>query len=120
MARRVRVEMGHLTVRLREFDENLDKAMRVLTKVQSSRSTTYMRTNAPWTDRTTNARNGLHVLEDHEEDHWRLILSHTMHYGIYLEIMNAGEFEIILPSVIHGADELWRSITKLFAIMEKG
>ena len=60
----------------------------------------HMRSNAPWTDRTGNARNGLrarHVanpMVSHE-----LILYHTMPYGIWLEVRWSGRYAIIGPTI---------------------
>ena len=58
----------------------------------------YMKVNAPWKDRTTNARNGL-AARFVGGDEPSLVLFHQVDYGIWLEIKNDGEYAIILPTV---------------------
>ena len=60
----------------------------------------HMRTNAPWTDRTGNARNGLRARHDAQPmvSH-ELVLYHTMPYGIWLEVRWSGRYAIIAPTI---------------------
>lgn len=59
----------------------------------------YAKTNAPWTDRTGNARQGLHGgVELRAENELVLFLSHGVEYGIWLELANAGKYAIVGPT----------------------
>ncbi|WP_152967034.1 hypothetical protein [Mycobacterium heckeshornense] len=68
---------------------------------------TYMKEHAPWRDDTGNrkdrtpgaARAGLFTVPDIEGDHKAIVFSHSVDYGIWLEIKNNGKDEIIMPSV---------------------
>jgi hypothetical protein len=67
----------------------------------------FARSNAPWTDRTGNARNGLFVA--HEKEPMvvhRLITYHTMPYGLWLEVRWSGRYAIIGPTMFHIAPQL--------------
>jgi hypothetical protein len=55
----------------------------------------WMKENAPWTDRTGNARQGLYTAVEKTEKQVVLILSHGVLYGIFLEWANAGSYSII-------------------------
>lgn len=71
------------------------------------RATSYARRNAPWTDRTTNARNGLFAV--HQKVPMvvhRLVTYHTMSYGLWLEVRWSGRYAIIGPTMLHIAPEL--------------
>lgn len=69
------------------------------------------RNNAPWTDRTANARQSLHAYtnenapdgypnpQDLAKDVVALYLSHGMEYGVYLETRWAGRYAIIMPTL---------------------
>lgn len=46
---------------------------------------THMKQKAPWNDRTTNARNGLFAKASRAGDKFRIVLGHSVDYGIYLE-----------------------------------
>lgn len=56
--------------------------------------------NAPWTDRTGNARQGLATKVIHSADGVDIILHHSVEYGIYLEVCNGGRYQIIIPTII--------------------
>jgi len=71
------------------------------------RAESYARQNAPWTDRTGNARNGLRVA--HEKTPMvvhRLITYHSMPYGIWLEVRWSGRYAIIGPTMVAIAPQL--------------
>ena len=50
---------------LHKLDEETKHGIALAFDVQAARSTAYMKTNAPWSDRTTAARNGLHAVTAH-------------------------------------------------------
>lgn len=56
--------------------------------------------NAPWMDRTANARQSLHAYTERlSRDVVRLYLSHGVEYGVYLEIAHGGVYAIIWPTL---------------------
>lgn len=65
-------------------------------------SVAFAKVNAPWTDRTGNARAGLHAAVNFgpEQNFFaELILAHSVYYGIYLETRFSGKFAILMPTV---------------------
>lgn len=79
----------------------------------------YMKQNAPWTDRTGNARSGLKATSqsDVAQGKFRLILYHSVPYGIWLEIKNQGRYRIIQPSVKHSGEHLMSLFAKMLEKM---
>ncbi len=60
----------------------------------------WMKTNAPWTDRTTNARNGLSArYAGSAGGVHTMVLYHLVDYGIWLEVANEGKYAIINPAL---------------------
>lgn len=59
----------------------------------------YMKLNAPWTDQTSNARNGLAARAYQESDETGIVLFHQVTYGIYLETRFGGRYAIIDPAI---------------------
>jgi hypothetical protein len=55
--------------------------------------------NAPWTDRTGNARNGLLARAEGDGTSYAIILAHQVPYGIYLETRWAGKYAVIMPTI---------------------
>lgn len=80
-------------------DKRARNAITAVMKYYPARITRYMKDNAPWTDRTGNARNGLYCqLRRPSENVWELILGHSVPYGIYLETRWSGKYAIIQPT----------------------
>ena len=107
---RVRIDFDGGTDRMKSRLVRLDHATKeglgLAFDVQAAHSTAYMKTNAPWTDRTTAARNGLHAVTSHGPGRFELILAHAVTYGIWLEVCNSGKYQIILPSLRQAMREL--------------
>lgn len=95
----------------------------------------YAKERASWTDRTANARQGLHAYIEPENlagalaaDMVTLWLSHGMEYGLWLEVKSpdqpidiegiettlAGKYAIILPTIQAHQDEVWKMIEAIF------
>lgn len=55
--------------------------------------------NAPWTDQTGNARQGLTARAFKDAQAVTLMLFGTAEYQIWLEVKNEGRFAIILPTL---------------------
>ena len=73
----------------------------------------YMKVNAPWVDRTSNARQTLNVRARELKDTTVIDLAHGMTYGIYLELANAGRYAIINPTLDKYAPLVWKSVLDL-------
>lgn len=66
------------------------------------------RENAPWEDKTTHARDGLFGDARNVKDGLRVRISHSMEYGVYLELCNQGRYAILEPTVNKFADDFFR------------
>jgi hypothetical protein len=76
----------------------------------------WMKSNAPWTDRTGNARQTLYTeVRQVVQSMVELILSHGVEYGVYLELNNAGRYAIIDPAIDHWAPILWQEIVRMLS-----
>lgn len=74
------------------------------------------RRNAPWHDRTGNARSGLFALaEQAATDMTTIYLSHghTVYYGVFLELANGGRYQIIMPTIQRNLPEIERQLQRL-------
>jgi hypothetical protein len=65
----------------------------------AARIESFARSNAPWTDRTGDARRGLTAKVFKSAAAVTIVLFHTMSYGIWLEVKNQGRFAIILKAL---------------------
>jgi HK97 gp10 family phage protein len=68
------------------LDQKIERALLGVCKYWDGKVETHMKHQAPWTDRTTNARNGLAARAAKLGGSvFGIILSHAVDYGIYLE-----------------------------------
>jgi len=88
-----------LAVGLAEADIEVVKQMEEVMLAVATRSLEYAKANAPWTDRTGDARRGLDVAVDNDGNAITLQLFHTVDYGLWLEVIQSGRFAIIMPTL---------------------
>jgi len=65
----------------------------------------YAKQNAPWQDRTGDARRLLDVDVQQDEDTIVIQLYHQVDYGLWLEVIESGRFAIIMPTLERFAGE---------------
>lgn len=103
-----------LEANIKTFPAKLDRAITSAVEFQATRGESHMRGNAPWHDRTGNARAGLHTsTEHHPMVRHSIIFAHGVDYGIWLEISHDGKYSIIPASLQHTGRELMALIGTL-------
>lgn len=85
----------------REMNRDINRAVKGVMKFNTPLAEEYMKHHAPWTDRTTNARNGLGARQRSKGDRHAIVLFHSVDYGIYLEegTENMAARPIIVPTI---------------------
>lgn len=97
-------EMRRRTARLQA---GIEPVVRTVMTFQAARGEAEMKTNAPWTDQTSAARTGLHTLTRFTPRQYVIIFAHSVYYGIWLEVANSGNYQIIMPTLRRiGADTM--------------
>ena len=84
---------------IRAYADRLLAAVFDLSQFFAAKIEAYAKARAPWTDRTGNARQGLTARSFRTATAVTIVLFHTMDYGIWLEVANAGRFAIILRAL---------------------
>lgn len=100
----------------KKLDQRLNRALFATAKYWDGRCEAHMKQKAPWTDRTTNARNGLFATAVKKgQGLYAIILAHSVSYGIYLELgtqyMKARP--IIVPTIRLYAPKVMATLTKI-------
>jgi len=75
----------------------------------------YMKANAPWTDRTGNARNGLGAQAYRADPEHGIVLFHSVPYGIWLEVKYSGEYAIIDPTLQYMGPLVMQSLQNMLS-----
>lgn len=113
-----RMNTKGISGRLESFSPRMENAITGIFDYQKSRSEGRMRTGAPWTDRTGNARSSLFALPLRTGNTWKLVVSHGMSYGIFLETANSGKYAIVLPEILRAGEDLMRLSSKLLKTLK--
>jgi len=103
--------------KLRTFNARADRFITAATALHARQAVNYARTNAPWTDRTTNARNGLFARAERDAPVYRIIIGHSVPYGVWLEVRWSGRYAILRPTVDHEGPELMRTVSTMYQRM---
>lgn len=77
----------------------------------------YMRNNAPWTDRTGHARQRLTATVGRTGTGYRIVLSHGVDYGIWLELANEKRYAIIQPTIQVKSNDVMKAFDRLLERM---
>lgn len=86
--------------RMKEYERRVLHAIKQVARYWQGVFESYAKQNAPWMDRTANARQSLHAwIEELSGDVVRLFLSHGVVYGKYLETKYSGRYAIIWPTI---------------------
>jgi len=101
---------------IEQLDDKVDGYIHAVMIRQSAKAKSYMQQNAPWTDQTGNARNGLSATTQWtpKKSH-STTLFHRMSYGIFLETRWAGKYAIILPTIQKFGPDTMRVLEKMFS-----
>lgn len=104
-----------LTPKLERMGRSLDGIIQQGLRYQESNVQDYMRQNAPWTDRTANARGGLFAKYAKTADNEHsIVIYHTMPYGIWLEVRWNGKYAIINPTLQAEGPRVVQFMDKIF------
>lgn len=109
---------GHnqMMARVLEYERRIKFAVRQVALRYQAIFEAYAKENAPWADRTGNARQSLHsFVEELSNDTVRLYLSHGVDYGIFLETRFAGKYQIIWPTIHRHLPQIRQMLQEIFA-----
>jgi hypothetical protein len=98
------------------FGERFWRAVVAVAQLFATEAENDAKTHAPWTDRTGNARQGLHGLaRELGERSVAIYLYHAMEYGKWLELAHGAKWQIILPTLEQLYSRVMAAIRQAFA-----
>lgn len=119
MANGITWDDRELVANLRSFDTRVHRAIAATMKFHATRAQAYARQAAPWTDRTSNARNGLFAKAESSGNSHRIIVGHSVSYGIWLEVRWSGRYAIIRPTIDREGPLVMDTVSKLYSRIVK-
>ena len=94
---------------LRQAMESAKKAGAMAVQMSGAECVVYAKHNAPWTDRTGNARRSIHA--ESQNNGLRSNVGIGMPYGKYLELDYGGKYRIVHPTIFsYGKAQLLKNL----------
>lgn len=97
---------GNLSSNLQQMGPRIKRAMVASAQYVAPQAESFMKSQAPWTDRSGAARNGLRADVVVATNKVAIVLFHSVPYGVWLEIRFGGKWGII-PATMAAAGPLW-------------
>lgn len=109
------IDVTDFNAKMKQFDKKADAALMMFCTNQASNLQSYAQQHAPWTDRTTMARQRLKGTASRIEDGYEIELAHGVDYGIWLELAHDKKYAIVKPTVELKAPEIVEALKTLLA-----
>lgn len=121
---------GPLGQALSSFNNEVRAFIAATMEYHADRGAAWMKENAPWTDQTGNARQGLSAQAFAEHGGvdvtstgatvraggtYGIVFFHQVPYGIWLEVKHEGRDAVILPAIEHESPEVMVTLSTLMA-----
>lgn len=94
-----RMDFNDLVEGLNQFDSKAEAAMAMYVDTAALTMQSYMRDNAPWVDRTGQARQRLTATAFKVSSGYQIALAQGVDYGVFLELAHEKRFAIIQPTI---------------------
>ena len=104
-----------VSARMLEYQRRVEDVINRVALYWAAVFEAYAKENAPWTDRTANARQSLWTtVEALSQDTVALYLSHGVEYGVHLESRYAGRYAIIWPTIEAHLSQIGQMLQGIF------
>ncbi len=107
-------DLSSLLSGMANAENKVDAAVRMYAETGALKLQNYAKQNAPWTDRTGQARQRLTSYVSAVSNGYKIALSHGVAYGIWLELAHEKRFSIIPQTINYvGTQEILPGLNKL-------
>lgn len=114
MAEKKGVDISEWKKGLEQLDEKATLAMFGLSETIAKDFENYAKQNRPWTDRTGRARQGLTGYVEKVNRAPRIVIAHTVTYGIDLELKRNKKYAILEPTLRLKSNDVVKALKQLF------
>lgn len=107
MASQFKMDMAKLITGISKADTMALDAILMYGDTAATKLEGWMKNEAPWTDRTAQARQRLSTSAEKTSEGIRIALMHGVDYGVFLEFAHEQRYAIIEPTIrLHGPEVL--------------
>lgn len=109
---------GDLGAHLAVIDDQINDFIDNTMEEAAAEGEKTMKAEAPWRDRTRDARSGLWAGTYASGNKRILDMGHSVSYGVYLEERWGGRYQVVMPVLVRTGRAVMRSLEDMFAEME--
>lgn len=109
-----KLDMSNIAKTMLEKQAKTIAALGVYGDSVSKEMEAYAKSNRPWTDRSSSARNRLTGQSQNIGTKVRCSISHGVGYGIYLEMCNEGRYRVLKPTIDAIGPKAIKGLDKIF------
>lgn len=95
----MKLDISDMVSKLASIEDRAEIAIRMFAETGAKQLEADAKENARWTDRTGRARQGLKGTVSKISNGYRIYVSHTVDYGIYLEFAHERKYAIINQTI---------------------
>lgn len=114
MSFKINFSESSLNKNLYNFEDKIKFATKMYALTKAEQITSSMKKNRKWVDRTGMAKIRLSTSVVEENNLVRMILSHGVSYGIWLELANEKNYAIILPTINEEGPHIVNDLQAIF------
>lgn len=114
MSVKIQWETQELQEKLKSITEDLDEKIAAIFEANQAWAMAWMKLNAPWTDDTGAAREGLTATAYSNGSSHEMLLAYSVNYGIWLEVANSGRFQILGPAMRYVSQKILKDMNDIF------
>lgn len=114
------IDFNDLVGGLDQFNSRAEAAMAMYVDTAALTLQSYMRDNAPWTDRTGHARQRLTATASKVSKGYQIALTQGVDYGVFLELAHEKRFAIIQPTITAKGPEVMAGFQNLLGRLSSG
>lgn len=111
---KIKIDASDLQSGFEDFGVKVKAATKIYAETVAKSFESYAKANRPWTDRTGRARQGLTGSTEDITNGERVIIAHTVDYGIMLEMGHEKRYAILEPTVRLKGPEAIKGLSHLF------
>jgi hypothetical protein len=104
------IELGKA---IEDISPGIRRAMVAAAEFNAPKIASSMKSQAKWTDRTGNARNGLSATTAITPDNVQILMFYSVPYGLWLEVRWSGKYAVVGPAVQEWFPKVMDTLGKL-------
>lgn len=109
------VSPSKLADEIEAYGRRIERAIAAVGEFIAPKIEAYAKQTAPWTDRTSQARQGLTATSEAAESLVVVYLYHQADYGKWLEIAHGGAWRVIVPALTAHYGEIMSLLRRVLA-----